>query len=209
MLYGCCDAARDRFIDRLEDCDFAAYHPLTLPTIFAEVERKRLLDLVDPLIAELVERVKGLDVADEQKDDPEQLPHGRQTDDASKDYVQLWLQISWLKNGLEDWKRQLQKMITHCEELQQASFDIPDTNRSFAGSTESTPVETTLSVDIFDEKKEDVTYLSGIGVFGGLDNAGRRIHQKLLELEEEYNEKIRACSTIIDGMALAAQVVSH
>ncbi|ROV90553.1 hypothetical protein VSDG_07460 [Cytospora chrysosperma] len=202
----------EKFIDRLESCDFTAYHPLTLPTIFAEIERHRHFDLVDPVILKLVERVKDLDVADEQQIDAEETTLGRpsissekqfQANETSEDYVQLWLQISWLRNGLEDWKRQLQKMIAHCNELQQAGFYIPE--RSFQGSTESTPINASPNVDIFDQKRE-FTYSPSIDELGGLEDAGSRIHQKLLELEEEYNEKIRTCATVIDGMALAAQL---
>lgn len=216
VLYGCCEEARKKFIIRLESCDFTAYHPLTLPTIFAETERKRHFDLVDPVILKLVERVKDLDVADEQQDDTEETTTiGRpsissekssQTNETSEDYVKLWLQISWLRNGLEDWKRQLQKMIAHCHELQQANFHIPE--KSFECSTESTPVNASYNVDRFDEKK-NFTYSPYIDELGGLEDAGSRIHQKLLELEEEYSEKIRTCTTVIDGMALAAQLVSQ
>lgn len=214
VLYGCCEEVRDRFIDRLENCDFKVYHPLTLTTIFAEIERKRQFDLVNPLITKLVERVDGLHVADEQQKDTEQPRQGRpsassegisHTDETPKDFVKLWLQISWLKNGLEDWKRQLQKMIAHCDELQRAKFHIPE--RVLEGSRESTPVNAIYAVDTFDEKREDTSSTS-IDELGGLEDAGNRIHQKLLELEEEYNEKIRTCATIIDGMTLEAQLVS-
>lgn len=212
VLYGCCEEARDKFIDRLKSCDFTVYHPLTLPTIFAEIERQRHFNLLNPMILKLVERVKDLDVTDEQQIDTEETTIGRpsissektlQANETSEDYVELWLRISWLRNGLEDWKRQLQKMIAHCNELQQASFHIPE--RSFQGSTESTPINASPNVDTFDQNRE-FTYSPSIDELGGLEDAGSRIHQKLLELEEEYNEKIRTCATVIDGMALAAQL---
>lgn len=215
MLYGCCEAARDKFLDRLESCDFAFYHPLTLPTIFAEIERNRHFDLVNSLITKLVERVETLHVANEQQDDPEQSPDGQpstssedssKTDEAPEAYIKLWLQISWLKNGLENWRRQLQKMIAHGDELRQARFHIP--NSGFESSGDSTPFNSNFSADVFDEKGEE-TCTPHNRKLSNLEDAGSRIHRKLLELLEEYEEKIEACATIIEGMALAAQLVSQ
>ncbi|KUI62676.1 hypothetical protein VP1G_09784 [Cytospora mali] len=67
-------------------------------------------------------------------------------------------------------------MITHSDELQQAKFHVP---------ARGTP---------------------NINELSHLEDAASRIHQKLLELREEYDEKIRTCATVIDGMALAAQL---
>ncbi|ROV89857.1 hypothetical protein VMCG_09505 [Cytospora schulzeri] len=87
--------------------------------------------------------------------------------------------------------------------LLQARFYIPESR--FEGSTEPTPVNASYDVDTFDEKRE-VTYFPSVDELGGLEDAGSRIHRKLLELEEEYDEKIRTCATVIDGMNLAAQL---
>lgn len=214
MLYGCGEAARSKLVRRPGSWGFAAYHPLMLPTIFAEVERERHFHLVGPLITKLVGRVEALDVADEQ-DDPRKTSDGRsstssesssQENGTSEAYMRLWLEISWLKNGLENWKRELQKMIAHCEELRRAEFHIPD--RDFGSSTESTPVNAHYSGDTFYEQKGG-TCSQKIKEVGDLEVAEVWIRKKLTELEGEYDEKIRACTTVIDGMALAAQLVSR
>lgn len=64
VLYGCCEKARQKFVDRLEHGHFAAYHPLLPPIIFAEYERERHFALIRPLTEQLVCRVEALDIAD-------------------------------------------------------------------------------------------------------------------------------------------------
>ncbi|KAH8811205.1 hypothetical protein F5884DRAFT_854565 [Xylogone sp. PMI_703] len=198
MLYGCCESTRAKFIDRLSSCDFTTYHPLTLSTIFAEVERNRHFDILNPLIAELVNIVEGGDVTSAEEVASDQSSQATQ---APQHYMKLWLEISWLKNGLEDWRQQLDKMVSYCDELRRAEFHIID--HDFESSTGSTPVNTKLSVDPFDKGELTITPSDELA---DLEDSGNRIQQKLLELKGEYDEKIRACATIIDGMVLAAQL---
>ncbi|KAI1498697.1 hypothetical protein F5X99DRAFT_315327 [Biscogniauxia marginata] len=201
VLYGCCERARAKFINRLSSCDFGAYHPLMLPTIFAEVERDRHFDILSPLLTELVNRVEVMGVADAEEVVSDQSSQsGSSTSEqpspatqAPEHYMQLWLKISWLKNGLENWRQELEKMISHCDELRRSKFYIPD--RSFESS-----------VDVFDKEKSTLALFDELA---DLEDSGSRMQQRLLELKGEYDDKIRACTTIIDGMVLAAQLVSR
>ncbi|KAI5920131.1 hypothetical protein F4810DRAFT_449577 [Camillea tinctor] len=201
VLYGCYESSRDKFIDRLSNWSFVAYHPLLLPTIFAEIERERHFDILSPIICELVNRVEVLGVADA---DADAVVSDESSEEAetSEHYIKLWLKISWLKNGLQNWKEQLEKMISHCDELRQAKFHI--SNQGFDGSNISTPINTKLRVDIEFNKEDPAHAISD--TLSGLEDSGTLIRQRLLELRGEYDDKIRTCATIIDGMALAAQL---
>lgn len=94
VLYGCCEKARQKFVDRLERSNFAAYHPLLLPTIFAEYERERHFALVRPLTQKLVCRVEALDIADHPPADSYDVSDAPHMEDEPEAYVQQWLRIS-------------------------------------------------------------------------------------------------------------------
>lgn len=121
-----------------------------------------------------------------------------------ENYMQQWFEITYLKNGLQSWRHELGKMISHCDDLIQARFY---TSKRPSESTESTPVNTAFSADAFgDGRSADDTSEQEIE---DLTISGRRIRQRLHEIQAEYDDKIRECGMIIDGMVLAAQLVSH
>ncbi|ROV89600.1 hypothetical protein VMCG_09923 [Cytospora schulzeri] len=178
VVFGCSNIARETFMNRLPVCDFMVYHPLTLPTMFAEAVNMSMIS----------GHINSADPA----------RSARATNDP--DLMRLWLKVSYLKRGMEAWRQQLENMITHCEELTRDRFRVSDTFDDSAGST---PVNTILSINVsaksgdtdrqFDELKD-------------LEDSGRRIHQRLVVLKCEYDEKIRNCDTIVEGMTLAAQL---
>lgn len=121
-----------------------------------------------------------------------------------ENYMQQWFEITYLKNGLQSWRHELGKMILHCDDLIQERFY---TSKRSSQSSESTPVNTAFSVDAFTSRcgAEDTS----ADEIEDLTNSGRRIRQRLLEIQAEYDDKIRECGMIIDGMVLAAQLVSN
>jgi hypothetical protein len=201
VLYGCCEKARQKFVDRLEHSHLAVHHPLLLPTLFAEYERERHFALVRPLTQTLVCRVMTLDIADHQ---PTELGDTSDTQEGSEAYVQQWLRISWLKNGLQNWRQELDKMIEHSNYLREMKLHFRHSGADNDDSSESTPVNASFSDHPF---QADSYGCQDVDDAKKMEDAGRRIHQRLLDLRSEYDEKIRACSTIIEGMALAAQLV--
>lgn len=121
-----------------------------------------------------------------------------------ENYMQQWFEITYLKNGLQSWRHELGKMISHCDDLIQARFY---TSKRPSESSESTPVNTAFSTDAFvdgfsanDTSEDEIRDLT---------ISARRIRQRLLEIQAEYDDKIRECGMIIDGMVLAAQLVSR
>ena len=94
-------------------------------------------------------------------------------------------------------------MTIHCDDLARANFY---TSRRSSESSESTPVNTTFSTDVFDSGGS--TNSTTVDEIEELTISGRRIRQRLLDIQAEYDDKIRECRMIIDGMVLAAQLVS-
>lgn len=202
MLYGCSEEIREQVIDDLSSCDHKLYHPLTLPALFAEIERDRHFDLVNPMVRKLMQRARSIANAQYSSGDSRsKQPAG--VIQEPENYMQQWFEITYLKNGLQSWRHELQKMVKHCDDLTRANFHA--SQRSPA-STESTPVNTTFSTDAFDSTEStDETKMDEIEQ---LKISGYRIRQRLLDIQAEYDDKVRECGMIIDGMVLAAQLVS-
>lgn len=203
VFYGCSEEIREEVVDRLAGCEYGIHHPLTLPALFAEIERDRHFDLVNPMVRRLMQRARSIATAhptSKYSDNPQ--PSGVVQE--PENYMQQWFEITYLKNGLQSWRHELGKMISHCDDLIQARFY---TSKRPSESSESTPVNTAFSADAFadgcsaDDTSEDE--------IEDLTISGRRIRQRLLEIQAEYDDKIRECGMIIDGMVLAAQLVSH
>jgi len=115
-------------------------------------------------------------------DEPMESPASLTSDapaDEDEHWFNLWDKTNFLKIGLEDWKTQMLKMIAHVDELQDTKFGL----------------DTSATSPELDAK------------LGALQETGSRIKERLGELVDEYDEYIRKCSYIIDGMKLATQLV--
>lgn len=151
---------------RLGNADGTLRHPLLLVGIFAEIERKRHLRLVKNGLEDLLKTVSSLS------------RHGAEwktiapQEDESRHAIDPWLEIHYIKNGLENWRNQLLKMIEHVDELPTRSDLYP-------------------SID-FTEKAEEPDV---------------RIQERLREIVCDYDEKIRECEMIMEGMTLATSLV--
>ncbi|KUI57290.1 hypothetical protein VP1G_04609 [Cytospora mali] len=167
--------------------------------MFAEIERDRHFELVNPLITELVERAVNLakphrldnSAIIPVRDNPTSSGRPNKMMSDPDDLMKLWLKVSYLKRGIETWRQQLEKMILHCEELIQGRNYI--SNHGFDDSAESTSVNAIFSIDVPENTGDKSGHLDELR---DLEDSGRRIHQRLVELKCEYDEKIRNCSTI-------------
>lgn len=203
VFYGCSEEIREEVVDRLSASDYGIQHPLTLPTLFAEIERDRHFDLVNSMVRRLMQRARNVATAHPPPRYSEN-PQPTGVVQEPENYMQQWFEITYLKNGLQSWRHELGKMILHCDDLIQARFY---TSKRSSESSESTPVNTAFSDDMFASRcGADDTSADEIE---NLTISGRRIRQRLLEIQAEYDDKIRECGMIIDGMVLAAQLVSY
>lgn len=164
----------------LERCEESAFHPLVLPMIFAEHERKRLFNAIDEKSTELEERILELEKrvnTDNKKavKNHAEKGQGRQTmTQRDCEAINLWRSMSSLKNGLEGLHTELGSMR---EELHAMPKSLPSHDPEFKDS-------------------------QGIG-----RTAGVHIDAKLREMMAEFRSKIRSCEGLLGSMTMATQMV--
>lgn len=171
-------------VKRLTECNFVVHHPLAIPTIFCDIERNRHFALSEPVIDKLVK--KALKISKRQRRSSTSSRSTRRESLNSSQSAELMgdtedLMKLWLQ--VSDLKRGLE---TWKQQLEQLILHCEDLDRA-------APRRPDGSSDHLDA----LQYL----------DSGKRIRQRLVELRCEYDEKIRQCAQIIDGMVLAAQLV--
>lgn len=145
--------------------------------ILAEIERERHIELVRSRIFHLLKRVYAMN-------NTAQIS-ATSTLDRDNYSVDLWIKMNQLRTGLENWKVQMLKIISHIDEFEDLFL-----NNQNCG--------------LGSEKKDDEIY-----AWKPLSKqSGRRIKKRLQEIVCEYDEKIRECTMVMDGMTLATQLVS-
>jgi hypothetical protein len=192
IVYGCDDKITSQIIGRLRNAEDAMSHPMLLPGILAELKRARHLELVDDSLGKLLEGISKL----KRVPDWENLYSQK---DQPNDPVDMWLDVSGLRNMLENWKEQLSKMIAHVDELSNTKFKAEDLSKCSSDldcSQESPSVVKSLRPIHEEEKSKE-----------RMRQTGARIRDRLEEIMCDYNEKIRECTMILGGMSLATQMV--
>ncbi|TFB06272.1 hypothetical protein CCMA1212_001486 [Trichoderma ghanense] len=218
---------------KLREFDGQVFHPMMLPTIFAEFERDRHIGLVRKSNTQFVQRMIDIESRNDwfygiqqirgdvrqslEKESPsstrqssffngmkgrvESFLSGKtvstastfnttttsetlRNEDGSMDEEEeetcamLWIKISHLKNGLENWKTQLRKMVEHTRELEDMKFGInPD-----------------MQTDGWIPRRN------------AFKECGTRLRERLQDLMDEYDDFIRDCDHIMAGMSLATQL---
>ncbi|PHH71449.1 hypothetical protein CDD80_5278 [Ophiocordyceps camponoti-rufipedis] len=175
VLFGCDKPLIQQLTSRLSHAEDRILHPMILPTIFAEMERNRQIALVDNATRRLAQRVCEIG--------SEAAPDSRPEDDRKRapqeNVIDLWMETSHLRDSLGAFRRQIENMVEHMDELDATLFgDIP---------------KLVMSADDMERNLS-------------LRNSGVRIRSRLRELLDEYDEHIRRCTTLTDGMNLAAQL---
>lgn len=181
VFYGCSTAAMREISGRMANAEDSLSHPLILVGIFAEIERKRQISLVIKGLEALLRTVASLSVRGAE------WTNVAPREDEAEHAIDPWLEIHYLKNGLENWKEQLRKMVMHADEL--AGDRDPDYGLMMVDQSDPRSVHER-------EYREMVR------------KAGKRINERLQEIICDYDEKIRECVMIMDGMTLATQLVS-
>lgn len=181
IFYGC-DSATEREVEgRLRISEETLYHPLILPGIFAEVERRRHFELVQRSLNQQVQFVSNL--LNNANSGGGEL--------TAQDSVDLWLRTRHIHNGLQNWVQQLRRMIAHANELSTTLFREEPVGFNGGVETVRAPAPVVLDTQVRESMRR----------------AGTRIRERLVEIVEEYEEKIRECDMIMAGMTMAAQLV--
>ncbi|KAI1014977.1 hypothetical protein LB503_004031 [Fusarium chuoi] len=207
---------------QLENFDGGVFHPMVLPVVFAGFERERHIGTVRKCLTQFVQRIHDLAHQDlrvmngnessmsSEKEKFEnvttlinggcltssfrlvsRLIHSKaakpvsqpktnshQTEEQQEPAVILWQNISFLRIGLQNWQTQLRKMIDHIDQLRESDFGLPV---SASVSSRQTKLH-------------------------NLREIGNRLKTRLQDIVDEYDEYIRQCTHIMDGLTLATQL---
>ncbi|KDN70747.1 hypothetical protein CSUB01_10207 [Colletotrichum sublineola] len=189
-MYGCKAQTIDLVSRILRKFQDQALHPLLIPMVFAELERKRLFGMLDRKQTSLQQRILDLENklrGESQSGILENAKNAQSAENADItaqtrdcESTKLWIDVSSLKNGLESLKDQLVKMAEHSEELAATVFKPP-------------PAESAPGTDQYAEERK----------------TGERFAIRLREMVTEFDSKVRSCDSLLGGMTLAAQMESN
>lgn len=146
-----------------------------------EIERARHIHIVDVTVDDMETRILEIDDTEGRRD----LTRA-EVEQKSQDKRTAWLDAVYLKNSLITWRRQLKKMVDHAGRLQVSPHLVKQ-----GGFTHT-----------WNEAGE----LPGPE---GPRRVGSRIKERIQDVVDEYDDKIRDCSMRVDGMAMATQWVCH
>lgn len=182
-MYGCSDENRELITKRLTKTASSIYHPLAIPLLFCDMERERHFNLIGPIITKLIQRAVSISKPSVSPPTPSwKSVRSESTSSGQSGGLVVdnpeELMTLWLK--VSDLRRGLE---TWKQQLRKMILHCEDLMKQ---DSQSAVLATTGSVDL---------------------QNGHRILARLKELEGEYDEKIRQCTNIIDGMVLAAQLV--
>ncbi|KAK9425573.1 hypothetical protein SUNI508_02934 [Seiridium unicorne] len=182
MVFGCDASQRRQFMARLAKAPSEALgHPLLLPGIFAELERKRLSERVEDTLDRFTLRTSSV------SDLPDQnFGMLDMNEEQMGEYLQLCYQSQSLAKELKTVKRQLAKMVQFCNDFNPSSSSK---NQSVLHTMDS-------GVVLDDEDGEDVI------------NVNRMLKERILEIMGEYDDKIEECDMVVDNMSITMQTIA-
>jgi hypothetical protein len=234
ILYGCSSTVEETIIRRLRHVSFEAAHPLLLPGIFAELELSRHTKLVEMTINRVEAKIHELDLQARSFNDSQQEKEQRSEEKRDAWLELTYLRnamVSWntqlgkmaehatkLNEGvfggpvpaehyyslgqLREYSRSWNEITTA---LSENAEEISPTS-----STSSTLVFDS-AIDVTDPVKERFLRSKPSPKSrwhqSRMRNVGDKIRCRILAIKDEYDEKIRDCTTRVDGMAMATQWV--
>lgn len=196
VLLGCDQTSYDKYQDdktlgdiiteKLAGSDMSLAHPMLLPALFAEMERYRQIELVRDKTTKLSERLDILAQSAGEHDVGSKDQKGGYSE-KKEGTAMIWIELSKLRNGLSDWQTQLHRMIEHVDELNRGEFSLPT---KIMDGKHQTPEDKFSEEKILRARRE-----------------GARIREGLVALVDEYDQYVRECTHLMDGMGLVTQLV--
>ncbi|KAK4097732.1 hypothetical protein N658DRAFT_488997 [Parathielavia hyrcaniae] len=234
LLFGASKDQERSVLARLRNAATDTAHPMLLPGILVELERKRQMDIADEIIDGLEMQIFQLD--------NETITSWKQSEqtaaERNKQKTKAWLDAAFSRNILLATKPLLFSMCRHLDEYAalvnlraRKNHDFPVCHQhsdhfsdgrlragtpsyltsshwyiqgpmAFAseGSGSETPMTTSTGTTCIGHASDPYTDYQGI-----LHQAGMRMEDRLISIIGEYDDKIRAFTMEVDGMAMATQ----
>lgn len=229
LLFGASEEQERSVLARLRKAGTDTAHPMLLPGILAELERKRQMDIADEMIDELEMQIFQLD----NETITTWNQSGQTTAERNKQKTKAWLDAAFSRNILLATKSLLFSMRQHLDEY--AMLVDPTMRRghdlryqdghdsAHGGLRPGTPHSSTSSNWQIYSQMSFRSEFSGSETLVAsnpesacdpdakyqdiLQQAGMRMEDRLISIIGEYDDKIRACTMEVDGMAMATQWV--
>ena len=230
-MLGCYLPAEEEVIRRLSVAGDEAENPFLMPGILIELERPRHIWLVDHTVQILETKIYDLD----NEPDADSDTTKEELDRKGIEKRDAWLDTTFLKKGLDNWKAQLNKLVAHIEEFSGSlkgdnhnKLALTETKRSVSflvvGSLKekASRIQKKSSGDVSNpqppgdehmkarqgEETVHIRYRDGLLLHDKkILECSYRIQARVNDVIDEYDEKIRDCTMRLDGMAMATQWV--
>ncbi|KAI1112576.1 hypothetical protein F5Y14DRAFT_442552 [Nemania sp. NC0429] len=213
-LLGCSEPHKKYVVQQLRLAIRQASHPLLLPGLFVEIERKRHHIIFESGVSRLESMIPTLDSG-------ALISQHQPTNDSERHAKQrVYLDMLHLKNGLTTWSQQLNKMLDHARTLtdeyaepwrrvsrQPAGESCRDSEMASNSALRDPKPDVVAS---FEDRPDNQSSTNSVGDFGidqeTMVTTNLKIIKRIESILEDYRDKIIECQTRFDGLAMATQL---
>lgn len=202
IIYGCTEEQISEF-KRLFHEGQSAAHPLAVVGLFAELGSRRLARHVDDLVDVFLKRTESIG-SESRRWRQVMNCHGEKPSDLLDLYHRSRDQMRRLAAA----KAQLAKMINHVLEVRECMTAERERARRTTNTTETDEPDRNDIITIRSkegEKSEE--RVDQNQRWHQVDQLGNRIHERLLEISEEYDRRIEDCRMVMDDLIVTTQIV--
>ncbi|KAK1471150.1 hypothetical protein CTAM01_16648 [Colletotrichum tamarilloi] len=179
ILFGCTADVEKNVFNRLSRAKDRVCHPMILPGIFAEIERDRMIKVVEKTVDDIEGAIFDLGTGNPIEGDTLQEENRINTRRSRRT---AWLNTTYLRNSLRMWQVQLRKMVDHVAQPLGFDHNPPYNENEKSGDNEPR-----------DQKN------------GCMKTTGTMISDRLNVLIEEFEDRIQDCTMSVEGMTIATQ----
>ncbi|RGP81740.1 hypothetical protein FLONG3_125 [Fusarium longipes] len=235
VIFGCTLSVEAEILRRLETTTYEVLHPLLVPSMLVELERKRHFRVVEDTLDEVEARILELS---ETPGDLESVP-GTEKVRRKEAKRSAWLDMLYLRNQLVSWITCLEALNEHVKRLNRtifrdtyvccqnrynlnkklsdiegsstdsdADWDDSFNESSLANSTDDERIRKPYGnkIDSMELQSSDCPKVSSPRFYKDyMRRTGSKMRGRLREVMKDYNEKIRECTTGVEGMVMATQ----
>ncbi len=229
LLLGASEEQEKSVLARLKDADADTAHPMLLPGILAELERERQMEIADSMIDELEMQIFRLD----NETITSWKQSGQTPAERNKQKTKAWLDAAFARNILLATTSVLTSMHRHLDEYAmlaspkmrgdhevqhrdpgQFARQVLRLSTPHSLTSSNWPIRSQvpfgserLGLDTFVVPNPEIVGDPDADHLSILQQAGMRMEDRLASIIGEYDDKIRACTMGVDGMAMATQWV--